>query len=49
MRSLFALVTAVTFLAIGASASAACDGMKRDQTAAKNDGTVYYYPPAERS
>ena len=48
MRILTAVVTAVTFLAFGVSASAACDGMKRDQTAAKTDGTVYY-PPAESS
>jgi hypothetical protein len=48
VRILTAVVTAVTFLALGVSASAACDGMKRDQTAAKTDGTVYY-PPAESS
>jgi hypothetical protein len=44
MRILTAVVTAVTVLAFGASASAACDGTKRDQTAAKTDGTVYYRP-----
>ena len=48
MRILTAVVTAVTVLVLGASVSAACDGMKRDQTAAKTDGTVYY-PPAESS
>lgn len=48
MRALFALVTAVTFLAIGVTASAACDGTMRDRTAAKDDGT-FYYPPADRS
>ena len=48
MRILTAIVTAVTFLAFGVSASAACESMKRDQTAAKTDGTVYY-PPAESS
>lgn len=48
MSYLTAVVTAVTFLAFAASASAACDGMKRDQTAAKTDGTAYY-PPAESS
>ena len=48
MRILTAIVTAVTVLAFGTSVSAACEGMKRDQTAAKTDGTVYY-PPAESS
>jgi hypothetical protein len=48
VRILTAIVTAVTVLAFGASVSAACEGMKRDQTAAKTDGTVYY-PPAESS
>lgn len=46
MRILTAVVTAVMFFAFGASVSAACDSMKRDQTAEKSDGTVYY-PPAE--
>jgi hypothetical protein len=47
LRILTAIVTAATVLVFGASAFA-CDGMKRDQTAAKSDGTVYY-PPAESS
>jgi hypothetical protein len=48
VRILTAVVTTVMLFAFGASVSAACDGMKRDQTAAKDDGTVYY-PPAESS
>jgi hypothetical protein len=48
VRILTAVVTAVMLFAFGASVSAACDGMKRDQTTAKTDGTVYY-PPAESS
>ena len=48
MRFLAALVTAATIFVLGASASSACDGMSRDQTASKSDGTVYY-PPAESS
>jgi hypothetical protein len=48
VRILTAVVTAALIFAFGASVSAACDGMKRDQTAAKDDGIVYY-PPAESS
>jgi hypothetical protein len=48
VRILTAVVTAAVLFAFGASVSAACDGMKRDQTAAKDGGTVYY-PPAESS
>lgn len=48
MRVLAALVTALTFFVMGASVSAACDGTMRDQSTAKNDGTIYY-PPAESS
>jgi hypothetical protein len=48
VRTLTAVVTALAFLVIGASVSAACDGMKRDQTAAGTGGAAYY-PPAESS
>lgn len=46
MRILTAVVTAVAFLALGASLGLACDGKRGDQTA--KDGSAYY-PPADSS